>query len=91
MIEFDEAKDRANRAKHGISLARAAEMELDLILIDDREDYGELRYRAFGFIDGEAHCLAFTSRSGRIRAISLRRAHMKEMRRYEKQKQKTGG
>src|SRR5437764_5190956 len=71
MIEFDDAKDRA---KHGISLARAADMELDLVIIDDREDYGELRYRAFGFIDGNAHCLAFMLRSGRVRAISLRRA-----------------
>src|SRR5438046_3749256 len=88
MIEFDDAKDRANRAKHGISLARAADMELDLVIIDDREDYGEPRYRAFGFIDGNAHCLAFTLRFGRVRGQPAFGAREKEMRRYAKQKQK---
>lgn len=51
-------------------------------LVDGRSEYGEVRYRAWGLIDGRAHCLAFTDRDGRIRAISLRRAHQKEMRRH---------
>jgi uncharacterized DUF497 family protein len=52
------------------------------VVHDDRFDYGEPRYRAYGFIDGVAHCLAFTIRDGQYRPISLRRAHAKEMRRY---------
>jgi uncharacterized DUF497 family protein len=50
--------------------------------VDDRYDYGEVRYRAYGFIDGVAYCLAFTTRNGQVRPISLRRAHAKEMRRH---------
>src|SRR5205823_5801038 len=40
------------------------------------------RYRAYGYIDGVAHCLIFTVRGERYRPISLRRAHAKEMRRH---------
>jgi uncharacterized protein len=50
--------------------------------VDDRYDYGEVRYRAYGYIDGVAYCSAFTSRNGKVRPISLRRVHTKEMKRY---------
>jgi hypothetical protein len=50
--------------------------------VDDRHDYGEIRYRAYGSIDGRTYCLTFTDRDGKVRPISLRRAHAKEMKRY---------
>lgn len=81
-IEFDPAKDKANLEKHQISLSRAVEMDILVFLEDDRSSYGEVRYRAWGLIDGKAHCLAFTDRNGTLRAISLRRAHKKEMDRH---------
>jgi uncharacterized protein (DUF4415 family) len=44
-IEFDPVKDAANRAKHGVSLALAGELDWDaaLVWVDDRFDYAELR------------------------------------------------
>lgn len=81
-IEFDPAKDAANIAKHGISLARATDMHVLEMTEDDRQAYGETRLRAFGLIDNMVYCLVFTERNGVIRAISLRRAHAKELRRY---------
>ena len=81
-IVFDPQKDEVNLAKHGVSLARAADLEILAVIADERQDYGEARTRAFGMIDGEAHCLVFTVRDGSVRAISLRRAHLKEYRRY---------
>jgi uncharacterized protein len=81
-ILFDPSKDRANVAKHGISLARVVDMEILAVVEDDRFDYGETRYRAFGIIDAAAYCFAFTIRYRTVRVISLRRAHSKEMRRY---------
>lgn len=81
-IEFDPTKEQSNLGKHRVSLSRAADLEILAVLEDDRADYGELRYRAWGLIDGEAHCLVFTVRNGVVRAISLRRAHRKEMKRY---------
>lgn len=83
-IQFDPAKNASNIVKHGLSLADAAEFELAsaLVMVDDRFNYGETRYRAFGRKDGEARCLVFTVVGETIRVISYRRAHQKEMRRY---------
>lgn len=80
MLQFDPAKDAANIEKHGVSLARAADLEILARVADNR--FEEPRYRAYGLIDGVAHCLAYTVREGAVRAISLRRAHKKEIKRY---------
>ena len=84
-IEFDPAKDATNIEKHGISLARASDLELLAVKQDERFEYGEMRFRAWGLLDGQAYCFAFTTRYGRVRAISLRRAHEKEMKRHAAQ------
>jgi uncharacterized protein len=86
-IAFDPEKDAINIAKHGISLARAEEMDMAPAIIreDERFDYGETRYIAFGDIDNALHCLVFTFRGSKVRAISLRRANKKEVRRYDRQ------
>jgi hypothetical protein len=78
-IEFDQAKDAANIAKHGISLARAGEIEFVAVKLDERFDYGEQRFRGWGMIDGQRYCLAFTYRGHVVRPISLRRVHKREM------------
>ena len=81
-IEFDPAKDEANLAKHGVSLAAAADFEIQVVVRDDRRTYGEDRFNAFGVLWGQTYCLTFSRRNGRFRAISLRRAHAKEYRRH---------
>ena len=82
MVDFDPAKEAINLSKHGVSLARWADLDIAVAFVDDRYDYGEVRYRAYGYIDGVAYCLAFTNRDGKVRPISLRRVHTKEMKRY---------
>lgn len=84
-IVFDPDKDEANQLLHGLSLARAADFEIEAYVTDDRKDYGEVRIRAFGLLDGRASCLVFTMRDGDVRAISLRNAHAKEYRRHVRQ------
>jgi len=79
-IEFDPAKDAINRDKHGISLARAADLEQIVVVEDDR--YDERRFRLYGLIDGEWHCAAVTLRGRVVRVINLRRAHDKEVKRH---------
>jgi uncharacterized DUF497 family protein len=81
-FEFDPAKDARNREKHGVSLALAAEFEILAAEPDDRFDYGEERWRAWGRIEGVEYCLVYTMRRERLRAISLRRASRKEMARH---------
>jgi hypothetical protein len=85
-IEFDKEKNEANIAKHGISLDRTADFVPAIVITDNRRDYGETRYRAFGHIDRAAYCLIFTFRGDDMRPISLRRAHAKEMKRHASQK-----
>ncbi|WP_370870862.1 BrnT family toxin [Bradyrhizobium sp.] len=52
------------------------------MVCDDRFDYGEPRFRAYGLLDGQPHCLVSTMRGDAHRPISLRRAHAKELKRY---------
>lgn len=79
-IEFDPAKDLANLAKHGVSLARAVDL-IPLTFVEDGR-FEEPRYRIYGLIDDLPYCLAFTDRGEKVRVISLRRVHAKELRRY---------
>lgn len=84
-IEFDPAKDASNLAKHGISLSEASEFDFAnaVVTVDDRFDYGEVRFRAFAYANGQGRCLVFAAiDSTTIRAISYRRARQKEMQRY---------
>jgi uncharacterized DUF497 family protein len=79
-IEFDPAKDAANIEKHGISLARAVELDVLALIEDDR--FEEARFRIYGLIDGLPYCVAGTHRGAKVRIISLRRAHRKEIDRH---------
>ncbi len=81
-IEFDPAKDRANIAKHGVSLAAAKDFEIHAVVRDERRVYDEDRFNAFGVLYGRTYCLTFAVRAGKVRAISLRRARTKEYRRH---------
>jgi uncharacterized protein len=83
-IEFDPAKDAANLAKHGVSLALARELDWEaaLVWIDDRFDYGELRIIALAPKTKILYCVAFVNRGEVRRIISLRRANRREVRRY---------
>jgi uncharacterized protein len=83
-ITFDPPKDRINKKKHGISLARSWDFDWDSALyeLDDSQDYGEARYVAIGFIDARLHVLTFTPAGENLRAISLRKATRDEESRY---------
>lgn len=85
-IEFDPAKDEANRAKHGVSLVEASGFDWDTALEreDDRFDYGELRFVAIGLIEAKLYVMVFTEGSDgdAVRVISLRPAEKHEMRYY---------
>jgi len=87
-IEFDTEKNARNIELRGISFEEAAEFEWEsaVIIPDTRRDYGEPRYRAFGFIEHRLHALVFAPRrEGAIRVISLRKANRREVLRYETQ------
>jgi uncharacterized DUF497 family protein len=83
-VTYDLAKNATNVRKHRISLNRAEDFDFAaaVYVIDDREDYGEVRYRAISFIDGRLYSLVFTQDGDAIRAISLRKASKYEEEEY---------
>jgi uncharacterized protein len=84
LYEWDEGKRTANLRDHGVDFADARhfDWETAVIAVDDREDYGELREMAYGFIGARLHAMAFTRRGDKVRIISLRKANGMEARRY---------
>ena len=85
-IEFDPHKDAANQAKHGVSLALAAELDWDaaLVWVDDRFEYQELRMIALAPETNVLYYVAFVDRGKVRRIISLRRANRRELKHYVK-------
>lgn len=83
-IEFDPRKNAANIALGRPSFEAVSGFDFDtaMIVIDDRRDYGETRYRALGIMGAELAVVVFTMRGAVLRVISLRLANRKEKARY---------
>ena len=90
-MDFDwhQAKSDACRRERGFDFAYAARIFAGPVLeqVDDRRDYGEMRMRALGEIDGSLYVVVFTDHLDRDGAsvrwiISARRAHQKERRKW---------
>jgi uncharacterized DUF497 family protein len=83
-ITFDSAKDSANLAKHGVSLAMAARLEWNSALTwpDSRRVYGEPRQCGVGYIGLRLFFVTFVDRADGRRVISLRKANPREVKRY---------
>ncbi len=62
MIIFDEAKRRANLAKHGIDLAKLSDFfDGNLLTREDaRESYEELRFQSIGWHEAELLFVVWT-------------------------------
>lgn len=82
-FEFDAKKSHSNRVKHGIDFHRAQLLwEGPSVEFAARQQY-ENRFAIIGPLDGKMYICIFTLRSDRIRIISCRRAHKKEVTLYE--------
>jgi uncharacterized protein len=82
---FDPAKDALNLAKHGISLAQAAQLDWDTPWCRqiERRKYGEHRHWLWHLWMADLWVVVFTGRPESRRVISLRKANLREYRRYE--------
>ena len=76
-IEYDEAKRLKILAERGLDLADALLVFQGnyVQLQDDRKDYGETRFRVWGYLHGRRVNLVWTARNGRRRIITMRHAH----------------
>lgn len=71
-FEWDDAKDRVNRAKHGVNFTEAQQAFFDphrLIFGDRAHSTDEQRYFCLGMIGDRVLTVRFTWRNGRIRII----------------------
>lgn len=83
-IEFDPAKDAANRQRHGFPLTAGAFVirSARSVELDARRDYGEARLNAYGFFAGRPAVCTSTVRGLIYRIISVRVAGRKEHSRW---------
>jgi uncharacterized protein len=89
LVTFDPSKNARNVAERGIPFRLALRFEWTTALIgeDTREDYGERRFQALGFVGDKLHMLVFTPRPPALHVISLRWANERERRKYAAQTQ----
>jgi uncharacterized DUF497 family protein len=85
--EWDEAKNRKNLAKHGLSFEDAEEVFSGpcVTFEDDRFDYGEERLITLGLLAGRLVVIAHSPREEDegTRIISMRKGSRREQKIYE--------
>ena len=86
LIDFEPAKDKLNRAQHGLSLAFAKKLVWDeaLVWLDSRYEYDELRMVGLVPEGTTLYYAAFVDRGEVRHVISLRYAERKEIKHYVK-------
>jgi uncharacterized protein len=89
-FEWNAAKARTNKQKHGVSFELAMQVFADALIKVEFEGYdrGEERWRAIGEVGGKLLIVSYTAcetqEGENIRIISARRAQSRERRRYER-------
>jgi uncharacterized protein len=83
-IEYDAVKSRRNVERRGIPFADAIELfgGPHVVLQDARQNYGEMRFVAYGLIRDRMHVCVYTLRGDAYRIISLRKANRREVDAY---------
>jgi len=59
-------------------------------LLDDRKDYGEVRWVTYGLLEGRMIALVWTSRGDARHIISMRKANERERKTYQGQVDRPG-
>ncbi len=79
-FEFDPLKNASNLAKHGVSLSLGVLVIEHAVgeIVDDRQDYGEVRRNAFGIVADRLFVCTYTVRGDSMRIISVRKASKRE-------------
>ena len=83
--EWDEAKDRTNLAKHGLSFEDAAEVFSGpcVTFEDGRVEYGEERLITLGLLAGRLVVMAHSPRDEGTRIISMRKGNRRDRKIYQ--------
>ena len=84
-LEWDEAKRQQTLNERGLDfkLARYILTDPNMIRhIDDRQNYREIRYIAYGMVQGQVLKLCYTMRGTSYRIISLHKIHKDKQEKY---------
>ena len=83
-ITYDPTKNAANIERCGLPFDLIADLDwaTAVIVEDIRRDYGERRYRVFGYIGDRLYAAVFTPRRDALHVISLRKANNREVKRH---------
>ncbi|MFY9906409.1 MAG: BrnT family toxin [Terriglobales bacterium] len=83
--EWDEAKNRTNLAKHGLSFEDAEQVFAGpcVTFEDDRFVYGEERLITLGLLGGRLVVIAHSPRDEATRIISMRKGNRREKKIYQ--------
>jgi uncharacterized protein len=84
VFELDENKRLSNLEKHDIDFIDAASLFEDshVSTVSNANEYGEVRLKALGLVDGEILCVVYTLRGRRHRIISALTAGRNDRRKY---------
>lgn len=88
LIEYDENKRQRTLDERGLDFAHAAQLfdGIHLTAVDDRTDYGEMRYISMGYLQGRLVVCVWTYRPidapTHRRIISMRRANDREIKKF---------
>ena len=83
LYEWDEAKRRANRTKHGLDFTAIEEFDWHRVSTRTSVRHGETRFIATSYLGDRLHVAVYTMRGDIMRVISLRRASRQEARDYD--------
>ena len=83
-ITFDPRKNDDNIRERQLSFDEVSKLEWSsaVILEDTRKDYGERRFRVFGYIEERLYAVVFTPREDAVHVISFRKANSREVKQY---------
>ena len=86
-ITCNRAKREKTLRERGLDFRRAREVfdSRHLTFVDDRRDYGELRFITAGWLDERIVVFVWTPRGRAWRVISMRKANEREIKRFTPQ------
>jgi len=86
-ISFDPVKNQRNIDQRGLGFDQVSDLDWDSAWIfeDVRNEYNEIRYVAYSFLNERLHFVCFTETNDGIRVISFRKANSREVKRYEQE------
>ena len=83
-ITYDPAKNAANIERRELPFDLIGDLDwATAVIVEDlRKDYGEPRFRVFGYIGDRLYAAVFTPRQDALHVISLRKANSREEKRH---------